>query len=84
MQPANQLSIYGTVANWCDALTQLIPFQLYPSMEKSVAKVNDQLSQKVGTSGSGHVGTDTWDQMFKQRGTACVCIMKDLKTCQMR
>ena len=25
MNSANQLSIYGAVANWCDELTQLIP-----------------------------------------------------------
>ena len=44
---ANQQSIYGAVANWSDELTQLIPGQAHFSMENSVAKVNEQLSQKL-------------------------------------
>ena len=44
---ANQLSIYGAVASWCEELTQLIPCQTHMSMEKTVAKVNDQLSHKL-------------------------------------
>ena len=43
----NQLSTHGTVANWCDELTQQIPGQTHLSMEESIAKVNDQLSQKL-------------------------------------
>ena len=44
---ANQLSIYGAVASWCEELTQLIPGQTHVSMDTSVAKVNDLLSQKL-------------------------------------
>ena len=43
----SKLSICGAVANWCEELTQLIPGQSHLSMEKSAAKVNDQLSQKL-------------------------------------
>ena len=39
---ANQLSINGAVANWWDELTQQILGQSFPSMFKSVAKMNDQ------------------------------------------
>ena len=35
------------MANWCEELTQLILSQSHLSMDKSVAKVNDQLSQKL-------------------------------------
>ena len=58
---ANQLSIYGAVASWCEELAQLISGQTHLSMEKSVAKANDQLYQKLE-------GTDTkwrvvkWDK----------------------
>ena len=39
---ANQLSIYGAVADWCDELTQQIPGQSFSSMQTSAAKVNEQ------------------------------------------
>ena len=81
---ANQLNIHRVVANWCNELTQLKHGQPYLCMEKSVAKVNGQLSQKCGTSRSGFVGTDTQDKMFKQRGTDCVFIMTDSKSCHLR
>ena len=44
---ANQLSICGAVASWCEELAQLILGPTHLSMEKSVAKVNDQLPQKL-------------------------------------
>ena len=47
MLTAKRLSIHGAVASWCGELTQLIPGQTHLSMEKSVAKVDDQLSQKL-------------------------------------
>ena len=47
VHPANQLSIYGAVASCCDELTQLILGQSILCMEKSVAKVNDQLCKKL-------------------------------------
>ena len=37
----------GAVAGWCENLAQLIPGQTQVSTEKSVAKANDQLSQKL-------------------------------------
>ena len=40
---ASQVSIYGAVADWCDELPQQIPGQLSSSIEKSTAKVNEQL-----------------------------------------
>ena len=44
---ANQLSVYRAVGKWCDELTQQIPGQHFSSMEKSVAKVNEQLRRKL-------------------------------------
>ena len=44
---ANQLSIFGVILIWCDELTQQIRGQSFLSMEKSVAKVNDQLCRKL-------------------------------------
>ena len=38
---ANQLSIYGAVASWCEDLDQRVPGQTHVTMEKSVAKAND-------------------------------------------
>ena len=56
---ANQLSIYRAVASWCEELAQLIPGQTHVDVEKSVAKANDQLAQKMRTARSGFFGTDT-------------------------
>ena len=39
---ANQLSIYGAIADWCDDLTQQILGQSFSSMERSIAKVHGQ------------------------------------------
>ena len=44
---ANQLNINGAVASWCEELAQLIPGQTHVFIEKSVAKANDQLAQKL-------------------------------------
>ena len=44
---ANQLSIYGAITDWFDQLTQRILGQSFLSMEKSVAKVNEQLSRNM-------------------------------------
>ena len=49
---ANQLSVYGAVASWCEELAQPIPGQTQLSMENSVAKANEQLSQKAGAARS--------------------------------
>ena len=43
---ACQLSIYGAIADWCDAWTQRILGQSFSSMEKSIAKVTEQLYRK--------------------------------------
>ena len=43
----NQLSIYGAITDWFDQLTQRILGQSFLSMEKSVAKVNEQLSRNM-------------------------------------
>ena len=59
---ANQVSVYGAVASWFEKLAQLIPGQTHWSMEKSVAKANDQLPQKNGTARSGFLGTDTKEE----------------------
>ena len=47
VRSANQLNVHGAVASWCEELTQLIPVQSHLIMDKSVARVNDQLSQKL-------------------------------------
>ena len=39
---ANQVSISGAAANWCDELIQLILGQFFLSVEKPVAKVKEQ------------------------------------------
>ena len=70
LHSANQLSICGVVANWCDDLAQLIPGQTHRIMEKFVAKENDQLSQR--TLQYKHQGG-----MMRQRETACVFIIID-------
>ena len=44
---ANQLSIYGAVADWCDDLAQQILGQSFLSIEKSSAKVNEQLNRTL-------------------------------------
>ena len=44
---ANQVSIFGAVASWCEELAQTIPGQTHMIMEKSVAKTIDQLYQKL-------------------------------------
>ena len=44
---ANQLSIYGAAASWCEDLAQLIPCQTHVFMETSVAQANGQLTQKL-------------------------------------
>ena len=45
--PANQLSIYGAVASWCEDLAQLILGQTNVIMNTSVVKASDQLFQKM-------------------------------------
>ena len=80
---ASQFSIHGAVASWCEELTHLIPGQTYWSMERSVAKVNDQLSQKLEPQELDSL-VQTPRRMIKQRETACVIIIKDLKKCRMR
>ena len=47
IRPANQLSVYGAVASWCEERAHTIPGQTHMIMEKSVAKDNNQLSQKL-------------------------------------
>ena len=44
---ANQLSMYGAVASWCEQCAQMIPGETSTIMDKSVAKENNQLSQKL-------------------------------------
>ena len=44
---ANQLSMYGAVASWCDDLAQQIPGQTHMVMEKSLSKASKQLNQKL-------------------------------------
>ena len=43
---ANQLSIHGAVASWCEDLAQRFPGQTHVIMENSVAKENEQLLQE--------------------------------------
>ena len=46
IKSANQFSIYGAIADWCDELTEQILGHPFPSIERSVAKVNEQLRRK--------------------------------------
>ena len=59
---ANQLSIYGAVADWCGELAQQKPGQSFLSMEKSDAKVNGQLCRKLELEEVNTVGSNTWDK----------------------
>ena len=43
---ANQLSIHGAIDNGCAELTKQIPGESFSSMEKSIAKVNEQPYRK--------------------------------------
>ena len=47
IQPANQLSNHGAVSNWCEELAQWIQGQNELTVEKSVAKENEQLLKNV-------------------------------------
>ena len=42
-----QLSIYGAVADWCDELAQQISADASSGIEKSIAKVNEQLDRPL-------------------------------------
>ena len=42
IKSANELSIYGTVVDWCDVLAQQILGLLFSRIEKSIAKVHEQ------------------------------------------
>ena len=53
IKSANQFSIYGAIADWCDELTEQILGHPFLSMEKSVAKVNEQLCRKLELGGVG-------------------------------
>ena len=44
LHSANQLSIYGAVSSWCDDLAEKMPGQTSMDVDKSISKVNDQLS----------------------------------------
>ena len=44
---ANQLSIYGAVSSWCEESAQRIPSQNELTVEKTVAKENEQLLKNV-------------------------------------
>ena len=65
------------IADWCDKFTQQIPGQSFSSMEKSVAKVNEQLCRKL-----------CWykhlRRMFKQREIDCVITKRNSKIYQER
>ena len=44
---ANQLSIFGAVAECCDDLAQQIAGRSFSSFEKSIAKVTEQLNRRL-------------------------------------
>ena len=56
---ANQLSIYGAVADWFSELIQQIFGQSFSRMKESTANVNEQLYRKLERSGGARVGTNT-------------------------
>ena len=53
IKSANQFNIHGTIADWCDELTEQTLGHPFLSMEKSVAKVNEQLCRKLELGGVG-------------------------------
>ena len=73
---ANQLSIYGALANGCDELTHQIPGQSFPSMEKSVAKVSEQLCRKLEP--------QEVDTLVQTLGTNVQAARDRLRACQER
>ena len=56
---ASQISVYGAAADWCGEVAQLIPNQSLSSIEKSAAKMNEQLNRKMAPEKSENVGTST-------------------------
>ena len=46
-QSAKQLSTYGAVSNWCDGLAEQMLGQTSLRVNKSISKVNDQLSKHL-------------------------------------
>ena len=78
LNSANQLSIYGAVADWCHELAQQIPGQSSSSTEESIAKVHEQLDcplapEEVNTS------MTTLEAMFKHRVIDCVITKRNSK-----
>ena len=59
---ANQLSIYGAVATWCEDFAQLIPGQTHVFMEKICGEGERPVVSKNGTARSGFFGTDTEEE----------------------
>ena len=47
IQSAKQLSIYGAVSSWCDELAEQMLGQTSLRVDKSISKVNDQLSKHL-------------------------------------
>ena len=66
---ANQLSIYGAVADWCHDLTQQILGQSFSNMEKSIAESEWAAKSKLGAWRSAYVGANTWDECSSSEGS---------------
>ena len=75
----NQLSIYGAVADWCDELAQQILGQSFSSIEKSIAKMNEQFHRKLARSEfvKKHLRL-----MFKHWEIDCVITKRISKICR--
>ena len=67
---ANQLSIYGAIADCCDELTQQIPGKSFQARRNPLQIVTAVFS-KIGVWGGEYVGTSTWDECSSsERSTA--------------
>ena len=59
---ANQLSIYGAVADWCDALAQHLTGQSFSSIEKINCESEWTVESHIGVRGSEDLDNNTWDR----------------------
>ena len=76
---ANQLSIYGAIADWCDELIDSANTWSIISQHGEIRSCVENWSLRKWIRWYEHLG-----RMFKQRGIDCASIKKDLKSYQER
>ena len=79
----NQPSIYGAVADWCEELAQQIPVQASSSIEKSIAKMNEQLVRPL-TSEDVKTFMKTPETDVQHREIDYVILKRNSKMCRKK